>query len=232
MQYLYKNNKSNDLIVFFSGWGCDYNQFTNLQDKKDVLIIYDYQDFKLDFDFTKYKNNYIIGYSAGVFVASVLQSEIPNIKAKVAVCGNPYLFDEKWGLSKENIKVFKNITLDNYLDFRRKYMVYSDEEYEKYNRLESLRTIESCEKELETLQKLYDEYQNKINPEFDKAIMAENDLIFKLQTQREFYKEKLQIINNAKHHIFFRFNSFENLLDFNNQVFLRAKFSNSFSLSR
>ena len=213
MQYFYINNKSQDLIVFFSGWGCDFNQFTNLHDEKDVLILYDYQDLNLDFDFSKYDNIYVIAYSAGVFIASIMADNIPNIRQKVALCGNPYLFDETLGLSEEIINVFKEITLDNYLEFRRKYMVIDDAEYEKYNALASLRTIASCENELSAIYKLYAKYKDKINPEFDKAIVAENDLIFNLQSQKDFYKEKLQIVNNAKHHIFFHFNSFEDMLD-------------------
>ena len=56
MQYFYQDNHSNDLIVFFSGWGCDYNQFANLRDNKDVLILYNYQDLNLDFDISRYTN--------------------------------------------------------------------------------------------------------------------------------------------------------------------------------
>lgn len=212
MQIFYKDNNSQDLIVFFSGWGCDYNQFTNLHDRKDVLILYDYQNLHMDFDFSKYNNIYIIAYSAGVFVASILADSIPNVREKVALCGNPYLFNETLGLSMEIIRVFQAITLDNYLEFRRKYMVFSDEEYLKYNELQSLRTIESCAAELEALQTIYQTKKEQINPVFDKAIMAENDLIFNLQAQKGFYKNKLQVIPHAKHHIFFNFKSFEDVL--------------------
>lgn len=212
MQYFYQDNHSKDLIAFFAGWGCDQNQFTNLHDSKDVVILYDYQDLKLDFDFGKYENIYVIAYSAGVFVASIFADNLPNVREKVALCGNPYLFDEKLGISQATIQVFKDITLDNYLEFRRKYMVFSDEEYERYNKLESLRTIESCENELSALQQLYQDNKAQIDPLFDKAIVAENDLIFDVKMQREFYKDKLQIIPQAKHHIFFRFNRFEDML--------------------
>lgn len=212
MQYFYHDHGSKDLIVFFSGWGCDENQFTNLHDKKDVLILYDYQDLKLDFDFMKYQNVYVIAYSAGVFIASIMANSIPNVRLKVAVCGNPYLFDETLGVDKKTVDVFKNITLGNYLEFRRKYMVYSEEEYEKYNELQSLRTIESCADELKALQEMYKKQKDKIDPTFDKAIVAENDLIFKLESQKDFYKEKLTIIKNAKHHIFFKFKGFEDLI--------------------
>ena len=59
---------------------------------------------------------------------------------------------------------------------------------------------------------MYREKKDAINPVFDKAIVAENDLIFKLAAQKDFYKDKLQIVKNARHHIFFRFNSFEDML--------------------
>ena len=212
MQYFYRDNGSKDLIVFFAGWGCDQNQFSNLCDHKDVVILYDYQNLNLNFDFTKYENIYVIAYSAGVFIASIFADKLPNIRQKVALCGNPYLFDNKLGISQDNIQVFREITLDNYLEFRKKYMVFNDEEYERYNKCVSLRTIESCEKELNALEKMYAEQKKQINPVFDKAIVAENDLIFDIHAQKDFYKDKLQIIKNTKHHIFFHFSSFEDIL--------------------
>lgn len=212
MQYFYQNKNSSDLIVFFAGWGCDYNQFVNLHDKIDVLILYDYQNLKLDFDFRKYHNIYIIAYSAGIFVSCLVSDKIPNVRKKIALCGNPYLFDNILGINAQKLEILKNINLDNYLEFRRNYMVYSDEEYKKYNELQSLRSIESCANELTYLQKLYNEYKDTIEPKFDKAYAAENDLLFNVDAQKDFYKDKLNIIKNARHHIFFRFNSFEEML--------------------
>lgn len=212
MQYFFEDHHSHDLIVFFAGWGCDENQFTNLHDRKDVLILYDYHDLSLNFDFTRYANIYVIAYSAGVFVASIMADQLPNLRCKIAVCGNPYLFDENLGISQATVQVLNDITLDNYLDFRRRYMVFSNDEYERYNQLQSLRTLESCVDELTALQKMYNESRAQINPLFDKAIVADNDLIFRLSAQQDFYKEKLHIIPNARHHVFFRFKSFEEML--------------------
>ena len=214
MQYCLWDNHAEDLIVFFAGWGCDYNQFVNLHDRKNVLILYDYQDLRLDFDFSAYKNIDVLAYSAGVFVAAVLSDKIPGVKRKVALCGNPYLFDEKLGLSAATVAALKTITLDNYLEFRRKYMVYSEDEYEKYNELQSLRTIESCQSELESLQKMYQQSADTIRPGFDKAIIAENDLLFNPAAQKEFYQKKLRIIPHARHHVFFKFTSFADILDY------------------
>ena len=214
MQKYFIDNKSDKLILFFTGWGCDENQFTNLTTKNDLLLLYDYQNLDLKFDFSKYSEINILAYSAGVFVSSLFNKDIPNLKQKIAINGNPYLFDEELGVSKATLKDFKEINLDNYLDFRRKYMVETDEEYEKYNHLQSLRTLESCQNELEALENLYVKEKNNINSNFDKAIIAENDVIFKLKNQKEFYKDKIRIFKNSKHHIFFKFNSFEEILDF------------------
>ena len=93
-------------------------------------------------------------------------------------------------------------------------MVYSKDEYEKYNELQSLRTIESCQSELESLQKMYQQYADAIRPGFDKAIIAENDLLFNPAAQKEFYQEKLRIIPHARHHVFFKFTSFADILDY------------------
>lgn len=212
MKYFYLNHNFSDLIVFFAGWGCDYNQFTNLHDVEDVLILYDYQDLNLDFDFEKYAHIDVIAYSAGVFVSCLLLDKLPRVGKKVALCGNPYLFDDVLGISPEHVQVLKNINLDNYLDFRRKFMVSSDDEYKKYNELQSLRSLESCQSELAYLLKLYNENKDKIVPKFDKAIVAENDLLFDVNAQKNFYKNHLTIIPKAKHHIFFRFNSFAEMI--------------------
>ena len=212
MQYFYQNHNSSDLIVFFAGWGCDYNQFVNLHDKLDVLILFEYRNLELDFDFSRYHNVYILAYSAGIFLSCLLSDKIPNVRKKIALCGNPYLFDEILGLNAQKLEILKNINLDNYLDFRRQYMTFSDEEFEQYNKLQSLRSIESCANELAYLQKLYDENKDNISPKFDKAFAAKNDLLFDINAQKDFYQNKLTIIANARHHIFFRFNSFEEMI--------------------
>ena len=213
MQQFFQPKNSDTLIIFFAGWGCDENQFTNLHDNEDVLILYDYQNLDLNFDFSKYRHIDLIAYSAGVFIASIMQNKIPNLRQKIAVCGNPYLMDEKLGLSATTIEIFKTIDLDNFLEFRRQYMVDNEGEFQKYNNLQSLRSLESCQNELSCLQKIYQEHKDEINPDFDLALMAEKDVLFKLKRQKEFYQDKLRIIPHARHHVFFNFNSFREILN-------------------
>ena len=214
MQQFFQPKNSDTLIIFFAGWGCDENQFTNLHDNEDVLILYDYQNLDLNFDFSPYRRIDLIAYSAGVFIASIMQDKIPNLRQKIAVCGNPYLMDEKLGLSAATIEIFKTIDLDNFLEFRRQYMVDNEGEFQKYNNLQSLRSLESCQNELTCLQKIYQEHKDEINPNFDLALMAEKDVLFKLKRQKEFYQDKLRIIPHARHHVFFKFTSFADILDY------------------
>ena len=70
-KYLIDKN-SDTLLLLFAGWGSDEYAFEHLKADFDVLILYGYSNLSLDFDFSKYKKFYLIGHSAGVFIASVL----------------------------------------------------------------------------------------------------------------------------------------------------------------
>ena len=101
MKKYWINKNSERLLIFFTGLGCDEYVFEHLKSDCDLLLLYDYCDLNLDFDFSKYKKFDLLTFSAGVFVASVMKFDF-RIDKKVALDGNPYLFDEKLGLSKKN----------------------------------------------------------------------------------------------------------------------------------
>lgn len=215
MKFQYINHHSERLIVFFAGWGCDERQFAELKDPADdVLILFDYDDLKIPFDFSKYAELNVIAYSAGVFVSSLLNAGLPRVKKRVAVNGNPYLFDENLGLSKRILNVLESVDLNNYLAFRRQYMVETDEEFSEYNRLQSLRSVESCAGELNFLKELYTARKPAVRNDFDKAVFSENEPFFNLDNQKKFYGGKIRIVAAARHHLFFKFNSFREILEY------------------
>ena len=175
-----------------------------------MLILYDYLDLNLDFDFSKYKEINLIAFSAGVFAASVSNFNL-KINKKLAISGNPFLFDEHLGLSKEIQETLCNITEKNADDFARNYLVKTEDEWKKFHH--SKRTIESCKNEFNSLKKLYETNKSNIKDIFDSALIGSDDKIFNLSAQKEFYGKKLKIIENARHSLFFRIDDYKQLLN-------------------
>ena len=212
MKNFFINKKSEKLLIFFTGWGCDEYEFEHLESSSDVLILYDYTDLNLDFDFSKYKTFDLIAFSAGVFIASIINFDF-KINKKIAIDGNPYLFDEKLGLSKEIQEVLLNITEENAQDFGRNYLVKTEEEWKNFHN--SKRTLESCRTEFEYLKNLYNVNYQNIKDIYDIAYIGEYDPIFNVTAQKEFYGSRLQIVKNARHNFFFRINNYEQILSGN-----------------
>ena len=214
-KYLIENNSDN-LILFFSGWGCDEYEFEHLKSTSDVLILYNYSDLDLNFDFSKYKNYNLIAFSAGVFVASVINFDF-KINKKIAVDGNPYLFDEYFGLSASMQEYLYGLTEDDCDEFVRNYLVKTNEEYKKFH--PSKRTIESCRNEFDCLKKIYLNNKQNIKDIYDFALIGDSDAIFNISAQKEFYGSRLNVIENARHNLFFRINSYDELFDMTNKMF-------------
>ena len=208
-QYLLSKN-SDSLLLFFAGWGCDEYEFEHLDSESDILILYEYNDLNLDFDFSKYKKVDLITFSAGVFVASVLNFDF-KINRKVAIDGNPYLFDEYFGLSKSMQEILYNITEDYAEVFARNYLVKTDEEYKNFH--PSMRTLASCKHEFDSLRQIYNSNKSKIKDIFDFVIFGDSDPIFNVTAQKEFFKDRLRIVKNARHNPFFRIKKFEDVFD-------------------
>ena len=209
-QYLTDNN-SGKLLIFFTGWGCDESEFGHIKSDSDVLILYDYQNLDFNFDFSKYKEVFLIAFSAGVFVASLFDFDF-EINKKIAISGNPYLFDEKLGLSEKIQNVLRNITEENAEEFAKNYLVKTEEEFRNFH--PSKRTLESCRAEFDTLKRLYDDNKNKIMDIYNYALFGSDDIIFNLSSQREFYGPRLRIVENSRHNMFFRIENYNQFFNF------------------
>ena len=72
MKHFLMDNGSDSLLLFFSGWGCDEHEFEHLKSGSDVLILYDYNNLRLEFDFSGYREINLLAFSAGVFAAAEL----------------------------------------------------------------------------------------------------------------------------------------------------------------
>lgn len=208
MRQYFINNFSKNLILFFAGWGCDEYEFEHLKTEKDVLILYDYKDLNFDFDFSKYGNIDMITFSAGVFIGSIFNPDF-KINRKIAISGNPYLFDEKLGLSKEVLTFLRGVDENNCDDFAKNYLVMTDDEYKNFNG--GKRSIQSCREELTALQNIYKKEFTNIKDCYDVALIGDSDPLFNPIIQKDYYKERCKIIKNARHNIFFRIKSYEDI---------------------
>ena len=206
------NNNSDNLLIFFTGWGCDECEFEHLKSSCDVLLLYDYNDLTLEFDFSKYKNIDLMAFSAGVFVGAVMDFDF-KINKKIALSGNPYLFDEKLGLSCEVQELLCGITEENADDFARNYLVKTDEEWKIFHH--SKRSLKSCRAEFDSLKELYNENQDKIKDIYDIAIFGIDDKIFSIPEQKNFYGNRIKLVKNARHSLFFKIDSYEQIFEDN-----------------
>ncbi len=205
-------NDNEDLILFLSGWGCDEHSYKDMKSSRDVLICWDYTSLDFSFDFSPYKKVYLIAYSAGVFVAGLVKDLLPRFEYKLAINGNPHIFDEKFGIAKDKADVFRSLNLDNYIDFRLNYLVRNMEELKYFNSHQPYRTFESCFEELDKLEE-YSKSEYQII-DYDKAIISSEDKIFNIDSQKEYYKDKYKILNNSAHDVFYIFRSFDDILNF------------------
>ena len=212
MKQKFINNNSDELIIFLSGWGCDDKQFKNMKSSKDLLIFWDYTNLDFNFDFNGYKKYYLIAYSAGVFVAGLIQDKLPQNALKIAINGNPLLIDEYYGIPKHIRQIFKDLNLDNYMDFRKNYLVFDNNELEFFNQNASERTFESCFDEINKLED-YATNNNKIL-NFDHIILSDNDKIFTPSHQQEYFQGKFKLLKNSAHNVFYYFQNFDDIISY------------------
>lgn len=217
-QYFHEQGKNSDLTVFLMGWGMDERLILPLCKGQNVLCLYDYQDLDFHFDFTPYKNCKLIAYSAGVFMAKVLKDKLPDFSQSVAVNGVQDLFSLTKGMDIKSMAAFGSITLDNYIDFRRNFLVDSDAELAKFNANAPLRTIESSNAELKKLVQFSIRYKFKKQFDFDKIFISENDKTIPTSNQKKAWAGKDFTLIKGNHFPFYNFETLNGLFTYQKTV--------------
>ncbi|MWV61369.1 DUF452 family protein [Helicobacter saguini] len=219
ISYLHKLD-SKDLIIFFAGFGSNPCHFSHLDSKFDVVMIYDYADFFIEFMSEKsskinnfiptqsYENLYLIAFSMGVCVASqILDSNMLNFKRKIAINGSNYGINDIFGIKEKTFKfTMKHFKLD---DFKMK-LFGLDSKIDFKDFIESkLGNLEfSSENVLKNeLESLYNfikkrnliESKNLKENEFfwNLALISKQDLIFPQQNCLNFF-ENLRDLQDSK----------------------------------
>ena len=208
--YLRKNN-SDELILLLDGWGMDEKPYQPVKSSRDILLVSDYTDLALDFDFSGYKKIILMTFSAGAFMAAYLQDVLPQFDLKIALSGNFYLFKEGLGVPKDMLYEMQNVSLENALPLRRK-LVEEENEYNIFNKYQPHRTLESSLLELELLQKYSLEKLNSFD--FDKVIIGKQDKFLPYENQLKAWgnHKNLSAIDGG-HFLFYRFDSFDDIIN-------------------
>jgi biotin synthesis protein BioG len=205
------SNDSDRVIIFMAGWGCDDSQFSILSSASDILLCWDYSDLNFDFDFSSYNSVDLISYSAGVFISALIKDKFPILNKKIALNGNISLFDTYFGLEKDALNAMYNLNADNYMEFRKEFLVFNNIELEFFNKNSPIRVLESCQLELKRLKEYYLSNKN-ISFKYDCALLSDKDRIFNPEHQKEFYKDNYIILKNRAHDIFFDFHNLDKIL--------------------
>ncbi|MGL4307755.1 MAG: pimeloyl-ACP methyl esterase BioG family protein [Cetobacterium sp.] len=122
-----------NLILFFNGWGMDKDIFSNFSSLKNFHIeIISYPYIVPPIDFTKYNKIFIIGWSFGVYYASLFLKDFKYTYEAIAINGTPEVIGN-YGitpkifqltletLNQENlIKFYKNMEISDKIFFNKK----------------------------------------------------------------------------------------------------------------
>lgn len=112
MKWSYKNRGNDRIVILFMGWSCESNSCSNVEfEGFDMLFIYDYTTMDLDVEDTisPYAERYLIGWSFGVWAASLWAENRIDILGSIALNGTSLPIHDQFGIPE---KIF-SFTLKN-----------------------------------------------------------------------------------------------------------------------
>ncbi len=213
-----QNNNSDNLILFFCGWGMDENPFSVLKSNCDVLYVYDYTtpDFPA-FDFSKYKSVKLLSFSYGVYAGAIAQ--LPDdlkLDARVAINGTLIPVDDKYGVPVKQFELTEKMDSQSVVKFRQR--LFGGEKAQQHfdifeNHLPK-RSAQSCTEELLGMKKYVPQIP-AAQKTFDKVYVAKYDRCVPTRNQRNFWQKaglEETIELESGHFPFYNYKKLEDLL--------------------
>ena len=214
MQYHWLNKQNNEkLIIFFTGWSFDENPFKFLKsDNFDVMIFYDYNNLEIPV-IPQYKEYFLISWSMGVYTAYLLKDKLPKFSRKIAVNGTPFPVNDEFGIPlKPFLLTLKHAQKGLEGKFYRN-IFDSPNEYERYQKAQVQRSIESRVSELNSL---YEQIKNTnlcYEKYYDRVIISRNDSIIPAKNQINFWRGNADIkLLECGHFPYYNFKSWNEIL--------------------
>lgn len=213
MKKFFVDNNSSQILVILVGFALDEKPFRIMETKdSDYLYLYDYSDLAFEFDFSKYKGKSVLAFSYGVFILGLLAEKFSNFDKKVFVNGTFNPIDKDFGI---NPKIFdltlSNLSEESILKFYAK-MFDNSLDYEYFLENFPNRNIQNLKNELLNIKNLViTNKNNTLRP--DKVCISKGDKIFPQKSQHNFWKNMLKFEIEAGHFLFYKFRSFNEMLD-------------------
>lgn len=190
MKIQLRQNNSENLIIFFCGWGMDETPFSILKSNCDVLFVYDYKETNFpEFDFSHYKNIKQLSFSYGVYAGAIAQ--LPSnveIEKSVAINGTLVPIDNTYGVPVRQFELTEKMDSESVVKFRQRLFGGSKAE-EHFNIFEHnlpQRSAKSCTEELIGM-KNYVPFTPAEHKKFDKVYVAAHDRCVPTRNQKNFW---------------------------------------------
>ena len=170
------------LILYFNGWGMVNKVIEHLEKKEEYEIKVLNYPYKVELrEILKYEEIYIVGWSFGVYYATMFVKENPNIKykKKIAINGVPETIGNNGIPQKIFDATLKNLSTKTLEEF---YVNMGLEKNES-----NVKNIEQLREELQFFEENYYPLENI----YDVAIIGDEDRIIPSMRQKKYYKKNL-----------------------------------------
>lgn len=214
MQIYLRNNNSENLILFFCGWGMDENPFSMLKSDSDILFVYDYTQPDFEYDFSKYKKVTLLAFSYGVYASAI--AKLPEISYSVAINGTLVPVDSSYGVPPKQFALSEKMDSNTVVKFRQRLFAgeKAGEHFEIFENHLPQRSASSCTEELLGMKNYFSKYP-VLERTFDKVYIGMFDRVVPSKNQINFWQKQNQsniIELETGHFPFYNFDSFEEIL--------------------
>lgn len=190
-----QSNDSENLILFFCGWGMDENPFSILKNNSDVLYVYDYTTPEFPgFDFSKYKQVSLLAFSYGVYASGI--ATLPDdlkFEKSTAINGTLIPVDENYGVPLRQFELTEKMDSSTVVKFRQRLFggVKAKEHFEIFEKNLPQRSAQSCTDELSGMKK-YVPVLPVPQRKFDKVYIGLHDRCVPTRNQKNFWHKICQ----------------------------------------
>lgn len=206
MKTKFYDHQGKHLIVYFAGWGTPLDAVAHLilPTNHNLLICYDYQDLKLDFDFSAYQQIRVVAWSMGVWVAERVLQGI-TLQSATAVNGTGLPCDDCFGIPYAIFKgTLDNLTENTRSKFERR--ICGDKvSFERYQQF-SARPFNEIHQELTALFTMIQKDKRADLIHWTNAWISSHDKIFMPANQHQYWASRCAVQEiEDEHYVFSRF---------------------------